>query len=300
MKGSALNEMKTKCDVAVIGAGVMGSAIIDRLVSQEHKVTAFDASPEAIEKLTAKGIKVVKTPAYAVSKITTVILSLNHADIVEKVVFGQAGIAQAACPNLLVIDMSSIDPSRTEQLARRLKSETGARWVDCPLSGGVPAVSEGKLTVMAGGDPEDFEEARRVMNSLCKNYTLMGANGAGQMTKLINQLFCAVTFQAVAEAVKLAESAGVIPEMIPKALLGGRADSAILQEFFLKFAKRDFSITGKIGNMQKDLNSLQSFFLNKNLALPLTSQISDYHRMLCINGLAEKDSAEMIAFLDGL
>ncbi|MGO7564971.1 NAD(P)-binding domain-containing protein, partial [Rhizobium johnstonii] len=102
----------------------------------------------------------------------------------------------------------------------RLRRETGMAWVDCPLSGGVPGALSGRLTIMAGGSAEDFERARVVIRHLAANYTLMGESGAGQTTKLINHLFCAVLFQAVAEAVKLAEAGGVDPAAIPTALAG--------------------------------------------------------------------------------
>lgn len=127
----------------------------------------------------------------------------------------------------------------------------------------------------------------------------MGPNGAGQTTKLINQLFCAVTFQAVAEAVKLAEAGGVDPALIPVALRGGRADSNILQEFMTKFARRDFSPTGRIDNMMKDLESLLAFTAKTRTPLPLTSHVAELHRLLCAAGLGAKDSAEMMRLLDG-
>jgi len=184
-------------------------------------------------------------------------------------------------------------------MAERLGRETGMAWVDCPLSGGVPGALSGKLTIMAGGTAGDFERARRVLQHLAANYTLMGPSGAGQTTKLINQLFCAVLFQAVAEAVKLAEAGGVDPADIPAALSGGRADSRIMQEFMTKFAARDFSPTGRIDNMLKDLDSLQAFALKTKTPLPMTGAVVEIHRLLCAAGLGSKDSAEMMQLLDG-
>ena len=184
-------------------------------------------------------------------------------------------------------------------MAERLKSETGAAWIDCPLSGGAPGAKAGKLTVMAGGTPEDFERGRTVMQDLCANYTLMGASGAGQTTKLVNQLFCALAFQAVAEAVKLAEAGGVDPAKIPTALAGGRADSRIMQEFMAKFAARDFTPTGRIDNMLKDLDSVQAFALRTKTPLPLGGAVTEIHRILVAMGLGPRDSAEAMRLLDG-
>ncbi|WP_434715078.1 NAD(P)-dependent oxidoreductase (plasmid) [Rhizobium sp. YTUHZ045] len=288
-----------RADVAVIGAGIMGAAIATRLIETGHKVSVFDLDTEKVAALAAKGAHAAASVEDAVSRSEFCVLSLNHANIVRAVVFGEKGVAAAASADRLLIDMSSIDPAETADMAKRLRRETGMAWVDCPLSGGVPGALGGKLTIMAGGSLEDFERARVVMRHLAANYTLMGASGAGQTTKLINQLFCAVLFQSVAEAVKLAEAGGVDPSAIPAALAGGRADSRILQEFMAKFAARDFSPTGRIDNMLKDLDSLQAFALKTKTPLPMTGAVVEIHRLLCAAGLGPKDSAEMMRLLDG-
>ena len=252
-----------------------------------------------LPQLAEKGARPAESPADAAAQADFVILSLNHADIVNKAVFGPDGIAESANAAKLLIDMSSIDPAATAEMSARLKAQTGMAWVDCPLSGGVPGALAGKLTIMAGGEAADFERARAVMKDLAANYTLMGASGAGQTTKLVNQLFCALAFQAVAEAVKLAEAGGVDPARIPAALAGGRADGRIMQEFMAKFAARDFTPTGSLGNMLKDLDSIQAFALKTKTPLPLTSAVTDIHRILIAMGLGAKDSAEAMRLLDG-
>ncbi|MBB3913685.1 NAD(P)-dependent oxidoreductase [Rhizobium fabae] len=288
-----------RADVAVIGAGIMGTAIVTRLIETGHKVSVFDLDAEKVAALVAKGARAASSVEDAVSASEFCVLSLNHANIVRAVVFGEKGVAAAANAGKLLIDMSSIDPAETAEMAARLRRETGMAWVDCPLSGGVPGALGGRLTIMAGGNLEDFERARVVMRHLAANYTLMGTSGAGQTTKLINQLFCAVLFQAVAEAVKLAEAGGVDAAAIPTALAGGRADNRIMQEFMAKFAARDFSPTGRIDNMLKDLDSLQAFALKTKTPLPMTGAVVEIHRLLCAGGLGPKDSAEMMRLLDG-
>lgn len=286
--------------VSIIGAGLMGTAIATRLIEAGLGVTVFDLDAAKVAVLVSKGAGHAGSPEEATAASDYVILSLNHADIVRSVVFGEAGVASAATASKLLIDMSSIDPKETAQMADQLRRTTSMAWVDCPLSGGVPGALGGRLTVMAGGSDGDFERARNVMQHLCANYTLMGPNGAGQTTKLINQLFCAVAFQAVAEAVKIAEAGGVDPQLIPAALRGGRADSSIMQEYMGKFARRDYSPTGRIDNMLKDLDSLQSFALKTKTPMPMTGQVVEIHRLLCAAGLGAKDSAEMMRLLDGL
>lgn len=288
-----------KPGVAVIGAGIMGSAIAQRLLDTGHAVHVFDIDAARVAALAARGATGHASVAAAAGAAPFVILSLNRADIVEQAVFGPAGIASVAAPERMVIDMSSIDPGATKRLAERLNHETGMAFVDCPLSGGVPGALEGRLTVMAGGEPDHVERARAVMDDLCANYTRMGGPGAGQTTKLVNQLFCAVLFQAVAEAVKLAEAGGVDPAAIPVALSGGRADSRILGEFMAKFAARDYTPTGRIENMLKDLESVQAFAMATRTPLPMTSLVSEIHRLLQAAGLGGRDTAEMMRLLDG-
>lgn len=286
-------------NVAVIGAGIMGSAIATRLIERGLDVHVFDLDKAKVDALVARGATASASVAAATASSDHVILSLNHANIVRAVVFGPKGVASASSPEKLLIDMSSIDPGDTASMAEKLALDTGMKWVDCPLSGGVPGALAGRLTIMAGGAHEDFERARPVMQHLAANYTLMGPSGAGQTVKLINQLFCAVQFQAVAEAVKLAEAGGVDAASIPAALKGGRADSVILQEFMAKFARRDYTPTGRIDNMLKDLDSLQAFALSTHTSLPMTGQLVEIHRKLVAAGLGPKDSAEMMRLLDG-
>ncbi len=285
--------------VAVIGAGLMGSAIATRLIECGATVTIFDLDAMKVALLVEKGARAASTISDATAAGDFVILSLNHAKIVRSVVFGNDGVANSGSTSKLLIDMSSIDPKDTCEMAVALRAQTGMAWVDCPLSGGVPGALGGRLTIMAGGSRQDFERARTVMCHLAANYTLMGPNGAGQTVKLINQLFCAVQFQAVAEAVKLAEAGGVDASAIPSALKGGRADSAIMQEFMAKFARRDYSPTGRIDNMMKDLISLQDFAQATNTSLPIANALLDIHKHLIAAGLGAKDSAEMMRFLDG-
>jgi 2-hydroxy-3-oxopropionate reductase len=289
----------TPCKVAIVGAGIMGSAIATRLIETGQTVTVFDLDPAKVEALIDKGALAAASVAEGTRASDFVILSLNHAHIVRAVVFGPEGVSAGADATKMLIDMSSIDPAETADMAARLAAETGMKWIDCPLSGGVPGALAGRLTIMAGGEEADIERAYTVMRHLARNYTRMGPSGAGQTTKLINQLFCAVIFQAVAEATKLAEAGGVDPASIPAALAGGRADSSILQEFMAKFAARDYTPTGRIDNMLKDLDSLQAFALKTKTPLPMTGQVVEIHRLLCAAGLGGRDSAEMMRLLDG-
>ena len=285
--------------VAIVGVGVMGGAMATRLIETGATVIVFDRDDTKTRALAEKGARAAISAADAARGTPFVIMSLNSAKIVESAIFGPQGVASAANADTLLIDMSSIDPESTRALAARFREATGGQWIDCPLSGGAPGALSGRLTVMAGGEEADFERARAVMSRLTTNYTLMGPLGAGQATKLVNQVLCAIQFQAVAEAVALAERAGVSAERIPAALAGGRADSRILQEFGAKMARRDFAPTGRLDNMLKDLDGVQALARATLTALPATAIVAEIHRALVAAGLGAMDNAELMRQFDG-
>nr|WP_272209676.1 NAD(P)-binding domain-containing protein [Marinicella sp. W31]MDC2875497.1 NAD(P)-binding domain-containing protein [Marinicella sp. W31] len=144
--------------IAVIGAGIMGTAIATRLLETGHTVIVSDLDDAKVAKLVEKGASAATSPKAATSGAGFTIMSLNHADIVRAVVFGSNGVAEAASADKLLIDMSSIDPKATAEMSAELSSATGMGWVDCPLSGGAPGALGGRLTVMAGGTEENFEK----------------------------------------------------------------------------------------------------------------------------------------------
>lgn len=282
--------------IGVVGIGVMGSGIATRLIEAQLEVSVFDLRQEAMEPLITKGAKATSSPAELCGQVDYVVLSLNTAAIVEKAVFGERGLAESATADKLLIDMSSISPTATSNMAERLERQTAMGWVDCPLSGGVPAVAKGALTIMAGGTEANIAKCRTVMNHLAKNFTHMGKVGAGQATKLINQILVANSFATLMESAQLAIAAGIDAERIPQALAGGRADSAVLQEYFVKFAKRDYSPTGNIANMLKDLLTVQEFATASQTSMPVTSANIELHRWLVARGLGPRDSAEMMEY----
>lgn len=284
--------------VALIGAGIMGNAIGTRLIETGNKLHVFDRNPPKVAALSAKGAEGHASAAEAVKSAEFVILSLNTADGVEHVVFSDGGIAESATAGTLIIDMSSIDPASTRRFSQRA-AEAGLHWLDCPLSGGSPKALTGQLTVMAGGKQKDFERSKAVMDLICGNYTLMGPSGAGQTTKLINQVLCALNFVAVAEATQLALDAGVDAAKIPEAIKGGRADSAILQEYMAKMAAKDYTPAGRIDNMVKDLNGVQDLARQTGTAMPLTAVCAEIHRLLDSAGLGGADNATLMRFFEG-
>jgi len=284
--------------IALIGAGAMGGAIGARLLSTGTRLAVHDLDPAKVAALVAQGAAAAASGAEAARGTRAVILSLNAAHIVRAAVFGPGGVAEGAAPGTLVLDMSSIDPEATKALAADA-SARGLRWVDSPLSGGIPKAATGELTLMQGGAPDDVAAAQSILAGVAANQTRMGGPGAGQTTKLINQVLCGLGFLAVAEATALAEAAGVDVAMIPQALRGGRADSAILQEYMPRFAARDYRRTGRIDNMVKDLNGAADLARLTHTAMPLTALCAEVHRMLTAAGLGGEDQAALMEFFKG-
>ncbi len=284
--------------IALIGAGAMGGAIGTRLLETGNALQVFDLDTEKVAALEAMGGVAAKSAAEASRDVDFVITSLNASRIVERAAFGPDGIADGAAPGTVIIDMSSIEPDATRKLAQ-MATDKGLAWVDSPLSGGAPKALIGELTLMAGGHAADVEKAHRALKHVASNYTHMGPSGAGQTTKLINQVLCGLGFLAVAEATQLALDAGVDAEKIPMALKGGRADSALLQEYLPRFATKDYRRTGRIDNMVKDLNAVNDLARQTGTSMPMTALCGEIHRMLTSAGLGGEDQAAVMEFFNG-
>ena len=284
--------------IALIGAGAMGGAIGARLLETGNALTVFDLDTEKVAEMVAKGAVAAPSAAQASQNVDFVITSLNASRIVELAAFGKDGIVDGAAKGTVIIDMSSIEPDATRKFAK-MAAEKGLAWVDSPLSGGAPKALIGELTLMAGGEAVDVARAHVALKHVASNYTHMGPAGAGQTTKLINQVLCGLGFLAVAEATQLALDAGVDAAKIPQALKGGRADSALLQEYLPRFAAKDYRRTGRIDNMVKDLNAVNDLARQTGTSMPMTALCGEIHRMLTAAGLGGEDQAAVMEYYKG-
>lgn len=285
-------------NIALIGAGAMGGAIGTRLLETGSRLSVFDPDPEKVAALVENGAVAAGSAAEAAHGAAAVITSLNASRIVDLAVFGKDGASGGAAPGTLIIDMSSIDPEATRLFAKRAAGQ-GLAWVDSPLSGGAPKALAGDLTLMMGGEAADVALAQDVLKDVASNMTHMGGPGAGQATKIINQVLCGLGFLAVAEATQLALDAGVDAAKIPMALKGGRADSALLQEYMPRMASRDYRRTGRIDNMVKDLNMAADLSRRTGTPMPMTALCAEIHRMLTAVGLGGEDQAAVMEFFTG-
>ncbi|MEM1236856.1 MAG: NAD(P)-dependent oxidoreductase [Pseudomonadota bacterium] len=285
-------------EVGLVGAGAMGGAIGARFLETGCRLTVFDLDKAKVAELAAKGAVAAASASEVGARCDVVITSLNSSRIVEIAAFGDGGIVEGMKPGGLIIDMSSIAPDATRQLAERA-AEAGLAWVDSPLSGGAPKAAIGQLTLMLGGKADHVARAQGILGHVASNMTHMGGPGAGQTTKLINQVLCGLGFLAVAEATQLALDAGVDAEKIPQALKGGRADSALLQEYMPRYTTKDYRRTGRIDNMVKDLNMVNDLSRMTGTSMPMTALCTEIHRMLTAAGLGGEDEAVLMEFFNG-
>ena len=189
--------------------------------------------------------------------------------------------------------MSSIAPDRTREFAGRV-AERGFGWVDAPLSGGVPGALAGRLSIMVGGDNHAVARAQTVLDHLAAGVTHVGDSRAGQTVKLINQVLVGIGFSALAEVAAMTRAAHLDPRAVLSSLTGGRADSALFQEFFIKFASIDLTPTGNIANMVKDLGTATAAERCENVALPVAELVLDQNRELVARGHGHGDNVNLM------
>ncbi len=272
-----------------IGVGLMGAPMARRLVEAGYQVSIWGRSPAKLDPLLAIGAHQAETAAHVARDAEIVFTCLSDTAALETVVFGPDGISAGARPGKILVDMSSMRPDAARDFSARLREETGMGWVDAPISGGVVGSETGALTVMAGGSEADFKHVEAVVAHLARRFTLMGPNGAGQATKLINQVLVGTMVAVLSEAASLATRAGIDAERIPEALAGGRADSLPLQQFFPKMVKGDFFVESHIRSMVKDLDTVQALARETNTAMPMTAMANELHRLMVQRGHADED-----------
>lgn len=274
----------------------MGGPMAKRLLAAGYPLTVWNRSADKLSPLVAAGATEAASPRAVTAASDIVFTCVTDTAAVEAVVFGTDGIAGAASADKVLVDFSSMRPDKAVEYAARLKSETGMGWIDAPVSGGVPGAEGGTLAVMAGGSPADFARVAPVVAHLAGRFTLMGANGAGQTTKLINQMIVGCGMALMAECCQFAEDAGIDPAKIPEALSGGRADSPILQQYLPRMGARDRAVQGRVAIMVKDLNTVMDTARALGSSLPMTGLASELHKLMAKHGFADQDNAATIDF----
>ncbi|TNF65266.1 MAG: NAD(P)-dependent oxidoreductase [Rhodobacteraceae bacterium] len=284
--------------IGYLGTGLMGGPMAINLVKAGHAVTVWNRSPEKCAAAVAAGATQAATPADLARASDVIMCCLTNARAVEAVVFGPDGIAGVKGPSLL-IDFSSMDPALTREFGERLRAANGMGWVDAPVSGGTPAAIAGTLTIMAGGTEADFARAAPLMEPLSQRVTHMGPAGAGQMTKLVNQILSGGMMALTAEAVNFAKATGVDAARLTQALAGGFADSKPFQLLAPRMAAESFeNPLGTVAMMLKDLDTVAAVAQGR-AALPMTDMARDLMRRAGEMGHAEDDISTIVLALKG-
>jgi 3-hydroxyisobutyrate dehydrogenase len=280
-----------------IGIGLMGKPMVLRLLAAGHEVTVWNRSREKLKPVIEKGAKQAASPAAVANASEMVMMCVTDQRAAEDVLFGRNGVAEGSAS--LIVDFSSIAPASARSFHERLRSKN-IYLVDAPVSGGVPGAEQGTLAIMAGGRVEDIERARPIVMHLAQRFTRMGDAGAGQVTKLCNQIIVGSLFPVLAEAVRLAEAAGVDAKRLPEALKGGFADSLPLQIFGARMASRDFEPPlGANDIMLKDLENAAAVAKECGVPLPMARTAAELYRLLQAQGRGSADPAVLVELLAG-
>lgn len=278
-----------------LGIGLMGKPMSLRLLQAGYTLTVWNRSPEKLHDLASAGARIAATPAELVTQADILFLSLANTSVVGDVVFGEDGIASQAGEGKLLVDFSSIEPDATREYAEKLKQANGMQWLDAPVSGGVAGAEQGTLAVMAGGDKADFDRVAPIMTSLSQRFTHMGEVGAGQITKLCNQMIVSCNALVIAEVIALARKAGIDAEKIPEALAGGFADSTPLQILGPQMAKDEFEpIKWHVRTLLKDLDTAVRLARSEDSATPMSALGAQLMRLHGTQGYLEKDPATLV------
>lgn len=244
-------------DVGFIGTGLIGTPMVQRLLERGLSVAVWNRTREKAASLVHDGATLAESPREVAESCEIVCLCLTNTAAVHDVVFGNDGIASSLRSQQLLIDLSSIAPDSTREMATRLASEHGARWIDAPVSGGLPLARAGRLIVFAGGEADDIARAAPVFDALSQRVTHMGGNGAGQLAKSCNQMIVACNLVTVAEMLAFARASGIDATRLPAALAGGFADSLPLQIFGPRMAAGlDTPRIGGLGTFRKDIDQV--------------------------------------------
>lgn len=284
----------SKLRLGYVGVGLMGLPMVKRLVPHGYAVRAYDIVPRQTQAAQAAGAYGATSPADATRGVDCVLLNLPTTDAVEAAVFGDDGVASVLRPPQLVVDFSTVKVDKGRAFAARLHELTGCGWVDAPVSGGPSASGSGTLTVMAGGGADDIVRVAPLMADVASRFTHMGPSGSGLVAKMINQLIVGCGHAVMAEALVLAEAAGIDAARIPECLAGGHADGSLLQRLYPRMVARDFAPQGYARQLLKDLEMVSEFGGSLTAPGPMTGEALSLYRMLIRRGHAELDTAAVL------
>ncbi len=286
-------------NLGYIGLGIMGRPVALNLLRAGYPLFVWGRRPERLQPILEAGGQACESPAALAESAHVIFTNLSDTPDVEAVVLGHHGLVKGVRPGTVVVDMSTISPSATRVMAARLR-ERGAELLDAPVSGGQQGAIAGTLSIMVGGAREAFERVRPLLEVVGKNIVHCGESGAGQITKACNQVVIAQTLAGVAEAFVLARGAGVDPARVREALLGGFANSRVLETHGLRMLEDNYQPGFKARLHQKDMHIVLETARELGIALPGAALTTQYVNALVGGGMGEIDSSAIYRIIERL
>ena len=275
----------------------MGLPMSKNLLKSGYAVTVFNRSRAAMDELLAVGAQLANSPSEVAQQSDVVLTCLPDSPDVEAVVLGENGVLSGSRPGMLYVDHSTIAPATSRKLYEALKL-SGVAALDAPVSGGDIGAQQGTLSIMVGGDEAAFGRSLPILQAMGKNIIHIGDAGAGQVTKACNQIVVAMTVQAVAEALTLAKKSGVDPAKVREALLGGFAQSRVLEVHGQRMLDRTFQPGFKLNLHRKDMNIVLQTGKELNLPLLGTAQVTELMNAAIAQGKGELDNSALITLYE--
>nr|WP_197470623.1 2-hydroxy-3-oxopropionate reductase [Anaerosporomusa subterranea] len=283
--------------IGFIGLGIMGKPMSKNLLKAGYKLLVMDKNQSAVAEVVAAGASAAATAKEVAEQCDVIITMLPNSPHVKEVVLGENGIIDGAKPGTVVIDMSSIAPLVSREVADKLRVK-GVEMLDAPVSGGEPKAIEGTLSVMVGGKQEVFEKCYPIMKAMAGSVVLTGDVGAGNVTKLANQVIVALNIAAMSEALVLAAKAGVEPELVYQAIRGGLAGSTVLDAKAPLVMDRKFNPGFRINLHIKDLQNVLDTSHEVGVSLPLTAAVMEIMQALKVDGMGDNDHGALIRYYE--
>jgi 3-hydroxyisobutyrate dehydrogenase len=276
-----------------IGLGALGGALARRLLAAGYDLTAWGRTESKMQVWREMGVELVQSAAVLAAQCDIVITCVTDTAAMNDIVTGPCGLLEGAHAGSLLLDHSTIHPLATRTLAARAQA-SGMEWVDAPVSGGVIGANDGRLVVMAGGTLEAIARVEPILKCYSARITRMGESGAGQATKIANQMMIGGNIATAAEALNYAANFGVAAALLPDALGGGWADSAVLQHHGRRMAAADYRGEVDAAIMMKDLDIANDMGRITGSPMPITASVQQLYRQLIANGDADKGQSGLM------
>lgn len=285
--------------IGFIGLGIMGIPMAKNILSKNSELICYDISKEALDKVSKLGATVADTASALAKDCEIIFIIVPDVPHVQSIIFGENGISKTAKKGTIIVDMSSIPPTASIEIANKCK-EHDLLFLDAPVSGGEPKAVDGTLSFMVGGSKEAFDAVTPYFNMMGSSAVLIGDSGAGSATKLANQIIVNLNIAALSEAMILIAKMGIDPQKVVSAISGGLAASAVLNAKAPMMINRDFKAGGRIDINKKDIRNVLATSHHLGLSLPLTAQLYEEFQSLSALDKNTLDHSAILNFYENI